>query len=159
MTDSDQIATEVFGIRGSCTPLPGEIDDNAKIIDRDGRAHLLRITRADQDRGRIAFLQSAVAAAADVDVATPSVRRTIDGAPSTVIADGRIAHCYTWVDGVSFSDAGRPADVAFSIDVTAGGMVNALAAVAPGRVDPEFLWDLTDAGRVVAERSEAVGVG
>jgi 4-aminobutyrate aminotransferase-like enzyme/Ser/Thr protein kinase RdoA (MazF antagonist) len=157
MTDHDQIASEVFGIRGLSAPLPGEFDENAKIVDRDGRAHLLRITRRDRDRGRIAFLQSVVAVAADVGVATPSMRPTVDGALSAVIEDGRIAHCYTWVDGVSFANAGRPADLAFSIGVTAGELVNALTAVPPGRVDPDFVWDLTDAGRVVGQRMGAVG--
>ena len=157
MTDHAQIAAALFGIRGASTPLPGEFDENARIVDRDGRAHLLRITRRDRDRGRIAFLQSVIGAATDVGVATPSLRPTVDGARSAVTEDGRIAHCYTWVDGVSFSSAGRPADVAFSIGVTAGELVNALTAVPAGRVDPDFVWDLTDAGRVVGQRMGAVG--
>ncbi len=156
MTDHEEIAAELFGIRGMSAPLPGEFDENAKIVDGDGRAYLLRITCAHRDRGRIAFLQSVLAAAANVSVATPSVRPTANDADRAVTGDGRIAHCYTWVDGVSFADAGRPADLAFSIGVTAGEMLNALAVVPPGRLDPEFVWDLADAGRVVGQRLGAV---
>ena len=58
----EQLAETIFGVPGESTPLPGEIDDNRKLVAADGRAYLLRISPSDQDPAMLSFRQSAITA-------------------------------------------------------------------------------------------------
>jgi len=153
MNGYGQMTEELFGVRGDVTPLPGEFDDNRKVVDTDGRAYLLRITPAHQDPAMLSFRQSVIAAMGGETIETPRVVPTVDGAPWATLEDGRFVHLYTWVDGAPYSEVGRPADLATEIGVVAGTVVNALADLESGPRPDRFLWDLTDAVRIVGERA------
>lgn len=159
MTEHERIAADRFGIVGTSSPLPGYTDENAKIVDRNGVAALLRISPSDCDPDEIAFSQSAIAAATDLEVETPVVVPTIDGDGRAILDDGRIAHMYTWVDGVSFSEVGSPAHLAGEIGTVAGSMVGALQSLPTWPKRAGFLWEITNAGWVIRERMPSIGDG
>ena len=156
MNGYEQLIETIFGIPGESTPLPGEIDDNRRFVGADGRAYLLRISPSNQDPAMLSFRQSAIAAMGDCPLDTPQVVPTLDGATWARLEDGRFIHLYTWVDGTPFSEIGRPAELAGQIGVAAGTVVNALADVASGPRPGHFLWDITDAVRIVGERADTV---
>ena len=120
MTDHERLVADVFGIRGDYTPLPGEIDENAKVTGSDGRDYLLRISPPDTDVSALRFRQSVLEAVADIDVATPTVIPAVDESTWAILDDGRTAHLYSWVDGMAYSEAGRPPELAHQIGVVAG---------------------------------------
>jgi 4-aminobutyrate aminotransferase-like enzyme/Ser/Thr protein kinase RdoA (MazF antagonist) len=151
MTDHERLVADVFGFSGEHTPLPGEIDENAKITRSDGRDYLLRISPSETDGAALLVRQSVLEAVAGVGVATPTTIKTVEGVTWAHLADGRTAHLYTWVDGVAYSEAGRPPELAHEIGVAAGVIVNALAGLPAGPHPSGFLWDLSDAGRIVRE--------
>jgi len=157
MTDHERLVADVFGVLGEHTPLPGEIDENAKIVGSDGRAYLLRISPPETDGAALRIRQSVLEAVAGAGVATPTVIPTVDGATWAALDDGRTAHLYSWVDGIAYSDAGRPPELALEIGVAAGTIVNALSDLPAGPNPSDFLWDLSDAGRVIGERLNTIG--
>ena len=152
----EQLAETIFGVPGESTPLPGEIDDNRKLVAADGRAYLLRISPSDQDPAMLSFRQSAITALDGCSIDTPQVVPTLDGDSWARIDDGRFMHLYTWVEGAPFSEVGRPPELAGQIGVVAGTVVNSLADVASGPRPDRFLWDITDAVRIVGERASMV---
>ena len=156
MTEHERIAADQFGMAGTSSPLPGYSDENAKIVDRNGDATLLRISPSDRDPDEIAFCQEAIAATAVLDLGTPAVIPTIDGDGWAILDDGRIAHMYAWVDGVPFSEAGCPAHLAGEIGAVAGSMVCCLRGVKAWQRPSGFEWEITDAGRVVREQMESI---
>ncbi|MGB5302395.1 MAG: phosphotransferase, partial [Gemmatimonadota bacterium] len=156
MTDHERLVADVFGIRGEHTPLPGEIDENAKIAGSDGRTYLLRISPPGTDGAVLRFRQSVLEAVAGAGVAIPTVIPTVDGATWAALGDGRTAHVYSWVDGIAYSDAGRPPELAHEIGVAAGGIANALARLLAEPHSVDFLWDLSDAGRIIRERVDSI---
>ena len=156
MTDHERLAADVFGIPGEHTPLPGEIDENTKITTSDGRGYLLRISPSETDAAALLFRRTVLDAVDAVGAATPTGIPTVDGATWATLDDGRIAHLYSWVDGIAYSEAGRPPELAHEIGVAAGVIVNALAALPAGPRPSGFLWDLGDAARIIRERVEAI---
>jgi Ser/Thr protein kinase RdoA (MazF antagonist) len=156
MTEYERIAADRFGIVGTSSPLPGYADENAKIVDRNGDAALLRISPSDRDPDAIAFCQLAIAATSDLDVGTPAVIPTVGGDGWAVLDDGRLAHMYTWVDGTSFSEVGCPAHLAGEIGVVTGSMVRSLRSIPSWPRPAGFEWEITNAGRVVRERMGSI---
>ncbi len=159
MTEHERIAADRFGLTGTSNPLPGYTDENAKIVDRNGDTALLRISPSDADPGEIAFCQRVIGATVDLEVETPSVVPTIDGDGWAILDDGRIAHMYKWVDGVSFSEVGSPAHLAGEIGAVAGSMVCCLCGVKAWQRSSGFEWEMTDAGRVLREQMGSIGDG
>jgi len=156
MTDRERLVADVFGIAGEYTPLPGEIDENAKITGSDGRTYLLRISPPETDGATLRFRQSVLDTVVGIDVATPTVIPTVDGATWATLDDGRTAHLYSWVDGIAYSDAGRPPELAHEIGAATGAIVNAIAGLRAGPQTLGFLWDLSDAGRIIGERVDSI---
>ena len=157
MTDHERLAADVFGIHGSSTPLPGEIDDNAKIAGRDGRTVLLRLSPSGDGVDDIRFRQSVMAAVSDLGTTAPSIIPTLGGDDWALLDDGRVAHMYSWVAGIPFSEAGRPFELAHEIGAVAGTIVEALSDLPRGHRTHDFLWDLADAARVVGDRADTIG--
>jgi len=156
MTDHERLAADVFGIPGERTPLPGEIDENTRITTSDGRDYLLRISPSETDAAALLFRRTVLGAMEAVVVATPTGIPTVDGATWATLDDGRTAHLYSWVDGIAYSEAGRPPELTREIGFAAGVIVNALAALPAGPRPAGFLWDLGDAARIIRERVEAI---
>jgi Ser/Thr protein kinase RdoA (MazF antagonist) len=159
MTEHERIAADWFGMAGTSSPLPGYADANAKIVDRNGDAALLRISPSDLDPDEIAFCQVAIAATADLEVGTPAIVPTIGGDGWVILDDGRIAHMYTWVDGTAFSEVGGPAHLAGEIGVVTGSMVRCLRGVQAWQRPPGFQWEITGAGWVVRDQMVFVDDG
>jgi Ser/Thr protein kinase RdoA (MazF antagonist) len=159
MTEHERIAADQFGVEGTSSPLPGYTDENAKIVDRNGGAVLLRVSPSDCDPEEIAFCQRVIAATADLEVGTPAVVPTVGGDGWAILDDGRIAQMYTWVDGVSFSEVGCPAQLAGEIGAVAGSMVRCLQSVPAWPRPTGFQWEITDAGTVVRERMASIDDG
>ena len=126
MTAHERVVADVFGITGEYTPLPGEIDENGKITGSDGRRYRLRISPPETEAALV-FRRSVLEAAGGARVATPAPIPAADGAAWAHLADGRTAHLSTWVDGIAYSEVGRPPELAHEIGLAAGTIVNALA--------------------------------
>jgi Ser/Thr protein kinase RdoA (MazF antagonist) len=157
MTDHERVAGDVFGVHGVSTTLPGDTDHNTKIVCTDGRNRLLRISPVDQDLGELEFRQGVLAVAADFHLQTPAVVPTIDGKNWAILADGRVAHMYTWVEGLPLSEARYSSQLAYETGTVAGAMVEILSGLQGGPRASGFLWDLTDADGVIRDRMTAIG--
>jgi 4-aminobutyrate aminotransferase-like enzyme/aminoglycoside phosphotransferase (APT) family kinase protein len=155
MTDHERLVADVFGVTGDCTPLPGEIDENGKVTAPDGRCYRLRISPPETESA-LTFRRSVLEAAAGARVETPAPIPTADGVAWAHLDDGRTAHLSTWIDGVAYSEAGRPPELAHAIGVAAGTIVNVLAGLPGGPRPSGFLWDLSEARTIIAERTNAI---
>ncbi|MGB5655849.1 MAG: aminotransferase class III-fold pyridoxal phosphate-dependent enzyme [Acidimicrobiia bacterium] len=158
MIDHERLVADVFGITGKCSLLPGEIDENARVTGSDEQDYLLRISPPETNVAALRFRQSVLdaVARAGAGVATPAVVPTVTGGTWAALDDGLTAHLYSWVDGVAYSEAGRPPELAHEIGVVAGTIVNALAGLPAGPQPSGFLWDLSDAGTIITKRLGAI---
>jgi 4-aminobutyrate aminotransferase-like enzyme/Ser/Thr protein kinase RdoA (MazF antagonist) len=82
------IAADIFGVRGTATPLVSERDQNFRIAADDGRSWVLKVSNASEREGVVEMETGVVRHVAAVDpslpVAVPHV--TLDGAPWGTIA-------------------------------------------------------------------------
>lgn len=53
--EAEKFALEFYGIEANATPLPGEVDSNFRLTDKDNQSFLLKISRADADEKQIDF--------------------------------------------------------------------------------------------------------
>jgi 4-aminobutyrate aminotransferase-like enzyme/Ser/Thr protein kinase RdoA (MazF antagonist) len=93
VTDLATIARDVFGIDGVVTPLPGEVDENARLDVPDG-SYVLKLHAAGTDPAELDLQDAALLA-----VGTPALvgRATVAG---------REARLLSWIEGTAWAHAG-----------------------------------------------------
>ncbi|MDA2978438.1 MAG: aminotransferase class III-fold pyridoxal phosphate-dependent enzyme [Actinomycetota bacterium] len=144
----EKIARDHFGIKGRATPLPGEIDSNARIDSPTGESYFLRVV-AERNLARFEFVQSVMNAATRTSYATPIVLSIPDGSQHQTLDDGRVSLLYAWVEGTTFEAAGRPPSAGRSIGMAAAEMVLALEPMDMADQSPRRQWNLLSASQTI----------
>ena len=160
---------EHWGLHGTMTPLDGERDQNTHVVSPDGSAYVLKIASPSEDPAVVDLQCAALAHVAEHDpsIDLPRVVPTRDGrtiAPCTVDGDTMCARVLTFVDGVTFEDAGTiPLPALEEIGAFQGRLASALRdfqhpaadgfvawALDSGMASADQLWDdLSEDGRAV----------
>ena len=105
LDQAERIATSIFGIRGTATPLVSERDQNFRIAVEDGAGWVLKISNAAEDPGVIDMQARAMLHIARTDPALPVMRMgpTLDGRLQATVdgSDGRshIVRVVTFMPG------------------------------------------------------------
>ncbi|MFW9918613.1 MAG: aminotransferase class III-fold pyridoxal phosphate-dependent enzyme [Candidatus Thorarchaeota archaeon] len=157
------IANDLFGITGSFSELPSERDRNFLIyIDATPR-YILKISAAFDTLGIIDFQNKAIAyiLAKNPDFSAPLVVPSLDGdLISTVDDSAGIPHyvrLLTYVQGRVFAKANpHTDDLLFDYGRFLGSLTFALDGFDHPETHRDFVWDLKNAPRIVAERRELV---
>ncbi|WP_162784741.1 phosphotransferase [Paracoccus suum] len=153
---AEELAAEVWGVRGRARPLASERDENFRIDPADGGTpQVLKITHPDEDPAIAAFQSEALVHARTVDpsLPVPSVLPTLSGAAWHRLdgARPRIARMVGWLDGSPLADA----PVSASFRDALGGLIARLDLALAGfageapRHD-NFVWDLSQAANLRA---------
>jgi Ser/Thr protein kinase RdoA (MazF antagonist) len=149
----EELALELFGVRGSAHPQPSYLDRNFRIDAEDGRRFLLRIAHAGEDRDALAFQHRLLERLAAAGLPTPRVVRTRagDDLASVATPEGeRWLRLHTWIEGRTLATVARPADALLAdLGRLLGRVDRALeGAEAPARA---LEWDALRAGHLRAE--------
>jgi 4-aminobutyrate aminotransferase-like enzyme len=163
-----RLARERWGLEGEADPLHGERNENYRIVGRDGRALILKLSGAGEDMGGVELQIAALAHLARVgpDLPVPRVIPTRDGRTS-------VDHEGVRVFAVSVLP-GRPLDELANAGSLLGPLGALIAEVGRGLrgfhhgwVPPRLAWDpkampaLAPAARLIADpslRAATVGV-
>jgi len=153
-----ELASEIFGVDGTATPLDGERDLNFRIRpvtsgDADP-GYVLKIANQAEDPTVLDLQQEALAhvAAVDPSLPVPRIRATVDGARSRRVPGAGGASHSVWM--LSFLP-GRQLDAVLPtarLRREVGGAIASLARALRGFFHPaagrEILWDLKHASRL-----------
>jgi 4-aminobutyrate aminotransferase-like enzyme/Ser/Thr protein kinase RdoA (MazF antagonist)/CHAD domain-containing protein len=139
-----EIARAAYGIVGRGRPLPGEVDDLARIDTPDGTSYVLRISPPSTAAATHDLVEATTRAANEYGIRAPLPISTIDGADRLQLADGRIARVQTWISGDQMASLPMSHDLAVSIGTAAGDIVNALARLPEPAAKPAVHhWELS----------------
>lgn len=107
--DISKLLTDTFGIRGSITSLPGEIDLNFKVVTQENKKYTLKIANTKEKRAHLEF-QNALMGHLKVQASNleiPSVVPSLKGELISTITDQkentRMVRLLTWVEGRPFA--------------------------------------------------------
>ena len=150
------LVAALFGIRGSATKLPSEIDENWR-IDSPDAGYVMRLSHPRTGPADLALELDAlnVLRRADIGFEVPAVVPNNRGQALSTAPDGRVLRLLTWVSGTSYAHAPRSEDLDRSIGGCAGEMVLALAGLdAGGRSHTP--WTIVDSTSFVQARMHRI---
>ena len=165
-TSAARIARERFGLDGQAHALFSERDQNFLIEGGPGAGAaagaVLKIANSQEHRALLEAQQLALAHLATTMDVTPRVVSAADGAGLVAVRgdDGRdhLAWAITRIPGRALASVAHPSDALLAdFGRQVARLNNALAGFDHPAVHRDFLWDLANARRVVAERRGLVG--
>src|ERR1043166_4950251 len=141
---AERIASELYGITATATPLPGEFDDNFHLIAGDGSEYVLKVMR-DSSPYDLVELQCQVLRRLSA-FPVPRVCSTRKG-EFIATADGRLVWLLTYLPGRSLAEPNpRPAEMLHSLGRFLGQIDATLAGFDHPGAHRELKWDLARAG-------------
>ncbi len=143
-TRAAQIAASHFGVRGTATQLPGEVDENF-LIRAGAEAYVLKISPPSVAASMLAARQFTMTRLAGAGLSYQFPKPPPNGQDIVALPEGGTATILTWVDGTSFADAGRPVDLARDIGLLAGSVVRSLEGFDHPALHYQSHWDLAAA--------------
>jgi 4-aminobutyrate aminotransferase-like enzyme/aminoglycoside phosphotransferase (APT) family kinase protein len=154
--DLAAIAERLFGLVADVRPLPGEVDQIARLDTADD-TYALRLSPPGTDRAVLEFHAGVLENLAGTqEFRTPQPVPALDGALIVGLPDGRLARVLTWVPGEAFARLGRPAGMAGSIGRTAARVVTALAGLEHPAASRELLWSPYELSRTISSHAGAI---
>ena len=151
---AERLAATAFGVSGRAERLPGERDQNFRILTADSVNYLMKVSHSAETPAVTAFQTGALRhmAAADPGLPVPSVLDTVDGEPSLLWRAGsgppRAVRLLTFLDGVPLAQGGADSDLLWRIGGAAARMDLALRGFSHPADRHELHWDLQHAGRL-----------
>jgi 4-aminobutyrate aminotransferase-like enzyme/Ser/Thr protein kinase RdoA (MazF antagonist) len=152
-TEAEKIARDVYGLKASVRPLPGEYDDNFQLTISDGREFVLKVMHAGREQSFIDMqcraLQHLATRAPQVPV--PRVCPTVNGElfQKVALLDGgeRLVWMLSFLPGSVLVEV-RPkdGDLIESLGSLLGEMDVALRDFSHASTQRELKWDLARAG-------------
>jgi len=147
-----RVARERFGVDGEAAALPGELDDNYRLVAPDGRAFVLKLMHRQRDAAFVA-LQTAVLRHLALQAPALQLPRVVlsrDGEPFAPVADlpggPRLAFLLTWVPGVPLAQARpRTSELHRSLGRFLGQLDRGLSGFAHEAAHRQLKWDLSRA--------------
>ena len=143
---------ELYGLTVTAGPLPGEMDDNFSLRDKDGNRYLFKVAHPDAELNYQAFQNALLLhlAGKDLPVQVQSVLPTLDGAFIGRVLDPegrpRLVRLLNWVPGTLWAEVPvREENLLFSLGMVCGSLCAALQDFEhPGAHRP-CKWDLLQA--------------
>jgi 4-aminobutyrate aminotransferase-like enzyme/Ser/Thr protein kinase RdoA (MazF antagonist) len=154
--DASRLVADLYGLRMTARPLPGEYDDNFQLIGDDGRAFVLKVMRVGQSAEVVDLQCRALAHLAERAPALdlPRVCPTLAGEPfATVAIQGapRLIWQLSYVPGRILAETSpHSAELLHSIGRLLGQIDAALTDFAHPAAQRALKWDLARAGWIRA---------
>jgi len=147
-----RLARDLYGVSGRASALPGEYDDNFRIVADDGRAWVLKLLHPGRDRGVVELQAEALRhlARREPQLALPRVSEARGGFPLTAVPlpDGttRLAWMLSFVPGTPLAEA-RPhtLDLLFDVGRLLGEFDRGLLDFRHPAARRALSWDMTRA--------------
>ena len=146
--DAERIASEVFGIAGTASPLVSERDQNVKITTSDGRGFVLKIGNPADDSAVIDMQSQALLHVANTDPTLPVMRLVPsvggDHHVDVLASDGRshIARLVTLLPGRNMEPADLRLDTLYSFGVTCARLGRSLRGFFHPAAGHPLLWNV-----------------
>jgi 4-aminobutyrate aminotransferase-like enzyme/Ser/Thr protein kinase RdoA (MazF antagonist) len=156
--EAEDLAARIFGTSGKAEPLASERDQNFRLVDSDGRAFVLKIANATEQREILDFQNAALAhlATRSQSLLVPAVVLSLSGAPITSVpgADGgeHLVRLLTWVPGTVLArHSPHSEELLVSLGRRLGEMDRAFAGFSHPSMRRPLPWDLTGTPWIAAE--------
>lgn len=146
---AENIAFELFEVKGNAKPLPGEIDFNFK-IDADNETYILKVSRPDEDPGYLDFQQQLLNYVSHANLIAPKVIKDKSGNDISEITDDsgqkRKVRLLTWISGRVWSSVNPQTDtLRFNLGEQCGALAKALLHFDHAKAHRSFEWDIAQA--------------
>lgn len=146
------ISENFFGITGTATPLPGEVDFNFKIKTSEGNSFILKVSRPGMDHQYFDFQQKILLHLADTapEITVPKIILNKDGYPYSTFNDHfgevRLVRMLSWIEGRLWSSV-HPIHYKLLYDLgKSGGKITfALQSFQHPFAKRNFEWDIDQA--------------
>ena len=146
---AEDILLKRFNLKGSASPLPGEIDFNFRIKIPNNEGYILKISRPDENQDYLDFQQKLLqhVEAHGCHLIAPQVIKDRNGNSISEITDDygnkRQVRLLTWVSGRVWSNVNPQLDdLRFSLGEQCGLLTNALQGFDHKEAHREFEWDV-----------------
>ncbi len=145
---AEQILEELYGIKETVSPLPGEIDFNFKIKTANKESYILKISQPDEDEHYLDFQQSLLQFVENKEnLIAPKILKDKKGNSISEITDGRgnsrKVRLLTWVSGRILSSVNPQLDnLRYSLGKQCGLLTQALQGFNHPKAHREFVWDV-----------------
>lgn len=144
-----RIAWELFKIKGNVKALPGELDFNFKIEDKDGGAYILKISRPDEKESYLDFQQDILhhVSLNAKNLISPKVILDSQGNSISEIVDDygqlRKVRLLSWIHGRVWSGVNPQLDdLRYSLGEQCGKLTMALQGFDHPEAHRDFVWDV-----------------
>ena len=155
-SDARTLARELYALRATARPLPGEYDANFHLVGHDGAEYILKLMHPDAERS-VVELQVALLghlAQHDPSLAVPRVCPTATGAQITtaqISGDTRLVWLLSYLPGRVLADARPQSDALLSgLGGYLGRLDAALASFTHPAAQRTLKWNLAHAGWIGA---------
>src|SRR5678810_855136 len=146
---AEQLAADLFDVRGQASPLPSERDQNFRIDALGGRAFVLKIANPAEDRAMLEAENATMQHLASTGL-VPAVVATRTG-HSIATHQQYFVRLITVLPGRPLGNLGRHSDPLLEdLGRSVGRMDRALASFDHPAIHREFYWDLANAPALIA---------
>lgn len=161
IVEAERLASDVYGLAASASPLPSERDQNFLLIsvgdlgtgDVGTARYVLKIANATEDRAMLEAQNAAMAHVARRVALCPHALSTRSGDLIGVVPGGvHFVRLVTYVEGVPLAEVRERTPALFeSLGRAVGRLDRALDGFDHPAIHREFHWDLARAGAVIQE--------
>lgn len=146
---AEELALNLFHIKGIAIPLPGELDFNFRIKVQMGEGYILKVSRPNEDESYLDFQQKLLqhVGSKKSELTTPEVITDIQGNAISEYQDEygnhRMVRLLTWVSGRVWSSVNPQLDdLRLSLGVQCGKLTMALQGFNHPLAHRKFDWDV-----------------
>ncbi|WP_066221895.1 aminotransferase class III-fold pyridoxal phosphate-dependent enzyme [Formosa haliotis] len=143
------IASDLYGISGFVTPLPGEVDYNFKIKTAEGLSYILKVSRPGESKKQLEFQQELLQHLehSTMEICTPKAVPDNKGNLISSFTDAsnqvRFVRVLTWISGRLWSRVNPQLDdLRFSLGEQCGRVTSALNGFNHPEAHKVFDWDV-----------------
>jgi 4-aminobutyrate aminotransferase-like enzyme/Ser/Thr protein kinase RdoA (MazF antagonist) len=143
-----EILVSLFGIHGSLTELPGDVDFNFRVKVDNGYGYILKVSRPLQDSTYLDFQQAILShLEGHQEISAPQTIRSKKGEFTTEYKDVnghvRMVRCLTWIPGRLWSNVNPHSnDLRLSLGRECGKLTQALQDFDHPKAHRSFEWDI-----------------
>lgn len=148
-SQAENILWELFNIKGTAIPLPGEVDFNFRIKIEDEEGYILKVSRPEEDKNYLDFQQKLLQYVEHngTDLIAPKIIKDKYGNTISEIKDDdghiRNVRLLTWVSGRVWSSVNPQLDsLRFSLGKQCGLLAKALQGFDHQEAHRTFVWDV-----------------
>jgi len=146
---AEKILFNLYGIIGTATALPGEVDFNFRIKVANSEGYILKISRPNEDENYLDFQQQLLqhVEANGQQLIAPKVIKDKSNTATSTITDSfgneRKVRLLTWVSGRVWSSVNPQLDnLRFSLGEQCGLLTQALQGFEHTEAERDFVWDV-----------------